>query len=62
MTARTTLSKLHGRPAAGVPRWALWAAYAVPLTTTPSCIWRIAGGRRRTAAGAPRGAPEGTAR
>ncbi|WP_395297056.1 hypothetical protein ACF9IK_29180 [Kitasatospora hibisci] len=49
MTARTILSKLHGRTAAGVPRWALWAAYAVPLTTTPSCIWRIAG----VAGGAP---------
>lgn len=35
-------TKLHGRTAAGVPRWAVLAAYAVTLTTLPSCIWRIA--------------------
>ena len=29
-------------PAAGVPRWALVAAYAVPLTVLPSSVWRIA--------------------
>ena len=29
-------------PAAGVPRWARVAAYAVPLTVLPSSAWRIA--------------------
>ena len=29
-------------PAAGVPRWARMAAYAVPLTVLPSSVWRIA--------------------
>ena len=29
-------------PAAGVPRWARAAAYAVPLTVLPSSVWRIA--------------------
>lgn len=29
-------------PAAGVPRWARIAAYAVPLTVLPSSVWRIA--------------------
>ena len=29
-------------PAAGVPRWARVAAYAVPLTVLPSSVWRIA--------------------
>ncbi|MER6255799.1 hypothetical protein ABT224_31055 [Streptomyces sp. NPDC001584] len=28
-------------PAAGVPRWARVAAYAVPLTVLPSGIWRL---------------------
>ncbi|SCF17877.1 hypothetical protein GA0070607_6516 [Micromonospora coriariae] len=41
MTARTILSKLHGRSAVGVPRWAMLAAYAAALTTLPSTIWRI---------------------
>ncbi|GES28241.1 hypothetical protein AB0G60_01065 [Streptomyces angustmyceticus] len=35
-------AKLHGRAAEGVPRWAVWAAYATTLTTLPSCVWRIA--------------------
>src|ERR1051326_8826217 len=30
------------RPAAGVPRWARWAAYAVPYTVLPASLWRIA--------------------
>ncbi|MFJ3793079.1 hypothetical protein [Kitasatospora sp. NPDC090091] len=42
MTARTILTKLHGPTAAGVPRWAVWTAYATTLTALPSCIWRIA--------------------
>lgn len=29
-------------PAAGVPRWARVAAYAVPFTVLPSSVWRIA--------------------
>jgi hypothetical protein len=29
-------------PAAGVPRWARAAAYAIPLTVLPSSVWRIA--------------------
>ncbi|MDH6112136.1 hypothetical protein P3T36_006837 [Kitasatospora sp. MAP12-15] len=41
MTARTILAKLHGRTAVGVPRWAVWTAYATTLTTLPSCVWRI---------------------
>ncbi|MEV0534131.1 hypothetical protein [Kitasatospora sp. NPDC050463] len=32
----------HVRTAAGVPRWALLAAYATTLTALPSGIWRIA--------------------
>jgi hypothetical protein len=40
MTSLAT--RLHGRTAAGVPRWAVAAAFAVTLTTLPSCIWRIA--------------------
>ncbi|WP_275562126.1 hypothetical protein [Streptomyces sp. 5-6(2022)] len=43
MTARTILTKLHGQVAADVPRWAVRTAYAITLTTLPSCIWRIAG-------------------
>ncbi|BBJ42891.1 hypothetical protein SSPO_056090 [Streptomyces antimycoticus] len=43
MTARTILTKMHGRVAAGVPRWAVRTAYAITLVTLPSCIWRIAG-------------------
>ncbi|GAA2755330.1 hypothetical protein [Actinopolymorpha rutila] len=29
-------------PVPGVPRWARIAAYAVPFTVLPSCLWRIA--------------------
>jgi hypothetical protein len=29
-------------PAAGVPRWARVAAYAIPLSVLPSSLWRIA--------------------
>jgi hypothetical protein len=29
-------------PAAGAPRWAQVAAYAIPLTVLPSSVWRIA--------------------
>jgi hypothetical protein len=36
------LAKVHGRPAPGVPRWAMLAAYATALITLPSSIWRIA--------------------
>ncbi|MFC5825962.1 hypothetical protein [Nonomuraea insulae] len=34
---------LHGRTAPGVPRWAVLAAYAIPLAVLPSGLWRIAG-------------------
>jgi hypothetical protein len=34
--------KLHGRIAAGVPRWVIWCAYATTLAVLPSGIWRIA--------------------
>lgn len=34
---------LGGPTAAGVPRWAVWAAYLTSLTVLPSCIWRILG-------------------
>ncbi|MCO5970895.1 hypothetical protein [Actinoallomurus soli] len=40
--ARRLMARLHGRTAAGVPRWAVWAAYATTLTVLPSCVWRIA--------------------
>ncbi|MDP9862021.1 MULTISPECIES: hypothetical protein [Streptosporangium] len=36
------MTKLHGRTAAGVPRWVVRAAYAAALTALPSGIWRIA--------------------
>ncbi|GAA2823535.1 hypothetical protein GCM10010441_55020 [Kitasatospora paracochleata] len=42
MTVSTALTRLHGRTAPGVPRWAVRAAYAVTLTVLPSCVWRIA--------------------
>ncbi|GAA1216571.1 hypothetical protein GCM10009665_03050 [Kitasatospora nipponensis] len=42
MTARSVLRRLHGRTAPGAPRWAVRTAYAVTLTTLPSCVWRIA--------------------
>ncbi|MEU8141785.1 hypothetical protein [Nonomuraea sp. NPDC048901] len=42
MTADTLGSRLHGRIAAGVPRWAVLAAYAIPLAVLPSSLWRIA--------------------
>ena len=38
---RTAWVAAHA-PAAGVPRWARVAAYAVPLTVLPSSAWRIA--------------------
>ncbi|WP_406314976.1 hypothetical protein OHA77_40930 [Streptosporangium sp. NBC_01639] len=42
-TAPTTImTRLHGRTAAGLPRWAVWTAYATALTALPSGIWRIA--------------------
>ncbi|MEV6977586.1 hypothetical protein [Kitasatospora sp. NPDC093806] len=42
MSARSTLEKLHGRTAAGVPRWAVRTAYVTSLTALPAGIWRIA--------------------
>jgi hypothetical protein len=42
MAAHTIWSRLHGRTAAGVPRWAVLAAYAIPLVVLPSSLWRIA--------------------
>jgi hypothetical protein len=43
MVATPVLAKVHGRPVAGVPRWAILAAYAAALTTLPSTVWRIVG-------------------
>jgi hypothetical protein len=43
VTAAAVLAKTHGRVAAGVPRWAVWAAYAAAASTLPSSVWRIAG-------------------
>ncbi|WP_250573555.1 hypothetical protein [Nonomuraea sediminis] len=43
MSAHTIMTRLHGRTAAGVPRWAVLAAYATPLLVLPSGLWRIAG-------------------
>ncbi|MFI7037894.1 hypothetical protein ACIBI0_14505 [Microbispora rosea] len=43
MTVRTILRKAHGGTAAGVPRWAVLVAYAIPLVVLPSSLWRIAG-------------------
>lgn len=42
MPARTILTKLHGRPVPGVPRWAARTACAITLLALPSCVWRIA--------------------
>lgn len=42
-TDRNLLALLHGRPAPGVPKWAVWVAFATSMTTLPSGIWRIAG-------------------
>ncbi|GAA2270096.1 MULTISPECIES: hypothetical protein [Kitasatospora] len=41
MAARSVLARLHGRVVAGVPRWAVWAAYATSLTALPAGLWRI---------------------
>ncbi|THV43033.1 hypothetical protein [Glycomyces buryatensis] len=41
MTTVGFAERMHGRTAAGVPRWAVWAAYATALTALPSGIWRI---------------------
>ncbi|MEU6710075.1 hypothetical protein ABZ897_01235 [Nonomuraea sp. NPDC046802] len=43
MASRTIWSRLHGPTAAGVPRWAVLTAYAIPLVVLPSSLWRIAG-------------------
>ncbi|MFC4006710.1 hypothetical protein ACFOY2_05725 [Nonomuraea purpurea] len=43
MPAHTVWSRLHGRTAEGVPRWAVLVAYAIPLVVLPSSLWRIAG-------------------
>jgi hypothetical protein len=42
MTAVGFAERLHGRTATGVPRWAVWTAYATALTALPSAVWRIA--------------------
>lgn len=34
--------RVHGRTVAGVPRWAVWAAYGVAAVVLPSSVWRIA--------------------
>ncbi|MEU8925538.1 hypothetical protein AB0D10_32180 [Kitasatospora sp. NPDC048545] len=41
MTVRSIAARLHGRTAAGVPRWAVRAAYATSLTVLPAGLWRI---------------------
>ncbi|MGW3045287.1 hypothetical protein ACWC9T_35800 [Kitasatospora sp. NPDC001159] len=41
MTDRTFLARLHGRTAAGVPRWAVRVAYAISLTVLPAGLWRV---------------------
>lgn len=41
MTTRGFAERLHGRTAGGVPRWAVWTAYATAFTALPSGIWRI---------------------
>ncbi|SDL45075.1 hypothetical protein SAMN05216298_3865 [Glycomyces sambucus] len=41
MTGPGFAERFHGRTAAGVPRWAVWTAYAVALTALPSGVWRI---------------------
>lgn len=35
------LHRVH-TPVPGVPRWAKVAAYAIPFTVLPSCLWQIA--------------------
>ncbi len=35
------MANLHGRIAAGAPRWAVAAAYATTLTVLPSGVWRV---------------------
>ncbi|WP_327679170.1 hypothetical protein [Kitasatospora sp. NBC_00458] len=42
MNTHTTLEKLHGRTAPGVPRWAVRTAWATSLTALPAGLWRIA--------------------
>ncbi|SDE32341.1 hypothetical protein [Glycomyces harbinensis] len=42
MTSVGFAERLHGRTAPGVPRWAVWTAYATALTALPSALWRIA--------------------
>lgn len=37
-------ARLHGRPAEGVPRWAVLAAHATTWAVLPSCLWRLAFG------------------
>ncbi|WP_245627831.1 hypothetical protein [Actinomadura oligospora] len=37
-------ARLHGRPAEGVPRWAVVAAHATAWVVLPSCLWRLAFG------------------
>ncbi|MFI6154473.1 hypothetical protein ACIBCA_17510 [Kitasatospora sp. NPDC051170] len=41
MASHTLLVRLHGRPAAGVPRWAVRAAYVTALLVLPAGLWRI---------------------
>ncbi|MET8335993.1 hypothetical protein [Streptosporangium canum] len=52
-TATTTIMmRLHGRTAAGVPRWAVWTAYATALTALPY-YRRRTGDRTDPLGGAP---------
>ena len=41
MAAGGFLARLHGRTAAGVPRWAVRTAFAVTLAVLPSSLWRV---------------------
>ncbi|MFC5664950.1 hypothetical protein ACFP3U_18420 [Kitasatospora misakiensis] len=41
MAAGSVLARLHGRTAAGVPRWAVRVAYAISLTVLPAGLWRV---------------------
>lgn len=41
-TTASPRTPLPGNFKATVPRWAVWAAHAVPLTALPSGLWRLA--------------------
>lgn len=41
MNANRMMTRIHGRTATGVPRWAVWAAVAVNACVLPASVWRI---------------------